>query len=156
MSEPHWTEVGRNSFSLVRDIGLVCLIGGLVFFPAAVGARLDEAGIVKGSAFGIEFERRVEEAKQQSIAALAQTEQAGEELKKTEVALKKASEQIELLEQSNPEVVAETTEIKAGLERSAIRVDQVQANIAGTIIKQEDAVKSQTAILRTVQSRVRF
>lgn len=155
MSELHWTEVGRNGFSLIRDTALIGLLGGLIFYPAAVGARLDEAGIVKGSAFGLEFERKVEAAKKQSEAALIQTEQAQSELQKTGVALDKAREQIQSLEQTNPELAGETAEIKAGLENSAERVDQVQVNISKTLAKQQQAVDSQSVILQRVQASVR-
>ena len=148
MAELHWTEVGRNSFSLVRDVALVGLLGGLVFYPSAVGARLDQAGITKGSAFGIEFERKAREIKDQSVAALEQTEKAGEELKRTETALTLAKQQIETLETNNPQVASETADIKAGLEISSNRVDQVQANIAKTITRQQNVVDSQSALLR--------
>lgn len=148
MAELHWTEVGRNSFSLVRDVALVGLLGGLVFYPSAVGARLDQAGITKGSAFGIEFERKAREIKDQSVAALEQTEKAGEELKRTETALTLAKQQIETLETNNPQVASETADIKAGLEVSSNRVDQVQANIAKTITRQQNVVDSQSALLR--------
>ena len=148
MAELHWTEVGRNSFSLVRDVALVGLLGGLVFYPSAVGARLDQAGITKGSAFGIEFERKAREIKDQSVAALEQTEKAGEELKRTETALTLAKQQIETLETNNPQVASETADIKAGLEISSNRVDQVQANIAKTITSQQNVVDSQSALLR--------
>ena len=148
MAELHWTEVGRNSFSLVRDVALVGLLGGLVFYPSAVGTRLDQAGITKGSAFGIEFERKAREIKDQSVAALEQTEKAGEELKRTETALTLAKQQIETLETNNPQVASETADIKAGLEISSNRVDQVQANIAKTITRQQNVVDSQSALLR--------
>ena len=151
MAELHWTEAGRNAFSLVRDVALIVLLMALFFFPAAIGARLDEAGIVKGTAFGIEFQREVEEARQQSQAALEQTGEANQELQRAEAALEDAQRQIEMLGRRNPEIAAATAPIKKDLEASSRRVGEVQENIAATMERQEEVVQSQESILRRVE-----
>ena len=50
MERPHWSEVARNIFNLIRDGGLFALIVALLFFPGPMVAQLQTAGVTHASA----------------------------------------------------------------------------------------------------------
>lgn len=54
----HWIAIGKDLLGLLRDLMLVVLFLMLVLAPAFVGSRLEEAGFVKGSMMGFDWQAR--------------------------------------------------------------------------------------------------
>jgi hypothetical protein len=134
MDTIHWTERFRNLVGIVRDVGLIAILLGLLIFPATVQAQLSRAGIVRGSIFGIDFETQVRESKQQS-----------------EEALKETNRKIAELEVRNPQLVTETAPLREQLESSGTTAAAAKESIDSTVTKQQAIVVNQSALLRQVQ-----
>lgn len=154
MQSPHWSEVGRNLFNLVRDLGLFTLIIALLFFPAPIIAQLKAAGVTELSAFGMnaEFEAKFEETAKQTQNALEQSQAAKAELRRTGAALQNATAQIEAIQISNPEVAPQAAAISASLDDSSAKIERAEREIAGTVAKQEQVVTSQQTILENIRA----
>ncbi len=155
MAEIHWSEAGKNAFGLVRDVSLIGVLGGLVFFPGAVGDRLDEAGIVGGSAFGIEFKRQVEEAKQKTEDAIAQAEAAQAQVAESEKETEQALARVDELIAKNPEVREDALVIKRDIQASSATLEQAQTQIQSAVKSQEVIKDSQTELIRKISRRNR-
>ena len=154
MVSPHWSEVGRNLFNLIRDLGLFSLIVALLFFPGPIIAQLKAAGVTQVSAFGViaDLERKAEEVAEQSQNALAQSQAARDELRSTGEAVQKATTQIEAIQNSNPEVAPQTEAISASLNDSTAKIEMAEREIADTVAKQKQVVNSQQTILRNIRA----
>ena len=152
MERPHWSEVARNIFNLIRDGGLFALIVALLFFPGPMVAQLQTAGVTHASAFGIdiEIEKQVREAKLQSEEALKQTQVANDQLAQTQVALQSAAAKVQQIESANPAVAEQTATISRDLAKTSQQVVVAQSRITQTIQKQNEVVLSQDAILARI------
>jgi hypothetical protein len=151
MDTIHWTERFRNVVGIVRDVGLIAILLGLLIFPATVQAQLSRAGIVRGSIFGIDFETQVRESKQQSEEALKETKSAQKELGQAVSALESANRKIAELEVRNPQLVTETAPLREQLESSGTTAAAAKESIDSTVTKQQAIVVNQSALLRQVQ-----
>lgn len=155
MADIHWTEAGKNAFGLVRDISLIGILGGLVFYPDKVGERLDQAGIVGGSAFGIEFARQVEDAKKQTENAIAEAEAAKAQLVESEKEAEQAIAKVDELIAKNPEVREDALVIKSEIEASSATLGQAQEQIQTTVDAQQVIRDSQAELIRKIDEKNR-
>ena len=95
----------------------------------------------------------MQEAKEQSEAALKQTEEASKALHETRTALSQAKAEIIRLERNNPQVARDVSRIRQRLDNSATQVGNIQSTIDTSRSAQTKALESQADILRSIQTK---
>ena len=124
------TETARNIFTLVRDAFLALILLMLVGCPAQINQRLKDAGLdyVKGP--GFEWQRQVEEARED-------TKEVQRELNATEQQLRQTLQAVEQIEERNPRLQAETRPIRENTENTLRTIDDAKLRLDRSLKKQE-------------------
>ena len=121
-----------NWTKAIRDALLVVLLLLLLLLPSCVNDVLSSAGFTKADIAGFHWEKELEEAQEQTVAAQQQVEEVGASLKEMQTALTEIS-----AEATNPAVKTKMEELTATVDSSQARITTAEEELKTSLMKQD-------------------
>ncbi|GAB5481923.1 MAG: hypothetical protein Pars92KO_16800 [Parasphingorhabdus sp.] len=126
MTELHWTEVGKNALTLVRDLCVLGILVFFLFFPVEFGEQLGKTNIGRFSAFGFEVELQAKEVRDQAEAAKTEVAAAQEAIDQTLSDLRTWS-------RTNPQIRSRANQLEEKVMQSSERLNKAEMEIGSSV-----------------------
>ncbi|WP_109356589.1 hypothetical protein [Sphingorhabdus sp. EL138] len=126
MTELHWTEIGKNALTLIRDLCVLGILVFFLFFPIEFGEQLGKTNIGRFSAFGIEVELQAKEVRDQAEAAKTEVAAAQEAIDQTLSDLRTWS-------RTNPQIRSRANQLEEKVMQSSERLNKAEMEIGSSV-----------------------
>ncbi len=139
MTELHWTEIGKNALTLIRDLCVLGILVFFLFFPVEFGEQLGKTNIGRFSAFGVEVELQAKEVRDQAEAAKTEVAAAQEAVDQTLSDLRTWS-------RTNPQIRSRAKQLEEKVMQSSERLNKAEMEIENSVKGYDILVKKIEAV----------
>ncbi len=139
MTELHWTEIGKNALTLIRDLCVLGILVFFLFFPIEFGEQLGKTNIGRFSAFGVEVELQAKEVRDQAEAAKTEVAAAQEAVDQTLSDLRTWS-------RTNPQIRSRVNQLEEKVMQSSERLNKAEMEIENSVKGYDILVKKIEAV----------
>ncbi len=139
MTELHWTEIGKNALTLIRDLCVLGILVFFLFFPIEFGEQLGKTNIGRFSAFGVEVELQAKEVRDQAEAAKTEVAAVQEAVDQTLSDLRTWS-------RTNPQIRSRANQLEEKVMQSSERLNKAEMEIQSSVKGYDILVKKIEAV----------